>query len=205
MAGLSLFRIEVQGPGPLHPAAQGPVPERLMLYGLLGSFPTVTAMLALSADPPPVGVKVTAIVQAELGDAEAPQVPPFTAKSPAFVPLMLSPIGSENFDRLVIVTFLVFDDILAVSVPYASVTGVTVAGIVSPVLSAIGGYDGLNGSGLSETDSVADSVPRAPGVKVTVITQAVFGASVGVQVTPVTLKSPPLGPPKVSLSVTGWV
>src|SRR5208283_379402 len=127
-----------QGP-PAHPAAQeGPFPERLMLYGLLGSLPTVSAMLALSADPPPVGVNVTAIVHDEFGAAVPPMhVPPtVTAKSLAFVPLKLSLIGSENFDRLVTVTVLVFGDVLAVSVPYASVVGVTVAGIVGPVLSA---------------------------------------------------------------------
>jgi hypothetical protein len=178
-----------------------------MLCGLLGSLPTVSAMLALSADPPPVGVNVTAIVHDEFGAAVPPMhvPPPVTAKSLAFVPLKLSLIGSENFDRLVTVTVLVFGDVLAVSVPYASVTGVTVAGIVGPVLSAIGGYDGLNGSGLSETDSVADSVPRAPGVKVTVIVQAALAASVRVQVPAVRLKSAPLGRPNVSLNVTGWL
>jgi hypothetical protein len=33
----------------------GPVPVRLTLYGLFGSLPMFTAMLALSGDPPPVG------------------------------------------------------------------------------------------------------------------------------------------------------
>jgi hypothetical protein len=37
-----------------------------MLWGLLGSLPVLTDMLAFSADPPPVGVNVTAIVQLEL-------------------------------------------------------------------------------------------------------------------------------------------
>ena len=107
-----------------------------MLCQLVGSLPTFTAMLALSADPPPVGVNVTAIVQLELGVAVALHVPPVTVKSPEFVPLKLSLTASENFDRLVTVTFSVFDFIFDVSVPYASVIGVTVAGIVGPVLSA---------------------------------------------------------------------
>ena len=89
-----------QGGGGPH----GPVPERLMLYGLLGSLPTLTAMLALSSAPRPVGVNVTAIVQAELAGAEAPHAPPVTAKSPAFKPLILSLTASENPDRLVTVT-----------------------------------------------------------------------------------------------------
>src|SRR5208337_2309218 len=101
-----------------------------MLYGLLGSLPTFTAMLALSADPPPVGVNLTAIVQLDLAATIDPQVPPVTAKSPAFVPLKLSLTDSGNPDRLVTVTFSVFDAIFDVSVPYASAVGVTVAGIV---------------------------------------------------------------------------
>jgi hypothetical protein len=109
---------------------------RLTLCGLVGSFPILTARLALSADPPPVGVKVTAIVQVELGGAVVPQVPSVTAKSLAFAPLKFSLTDSENPDRLVIVTSLVFYGVWEVSVPYASVTGVTVAGIVGPVLSA---------------------------------------------------------------------
>src|ERR1700691_1365926 len=105
-----------------------------MLYGLLGSLPMVTAMLALSAEPPPVGVNVTAIVHDEFGPADAPQVPPVTTKSPGFAPLILSPTGSATLDKLVTVTSLVLD--LVVSVPNATVSGVTVAGIVGPVLSA---------------------------------------------------------------------
>ena len=112
------------------------VPERLMLCGLLGSLPTFTAMPALSADPPLVGVNVTAIVHDDLAAAVSVHVPPVTAKSPAFVPLKLSLKGTKNFDRLVTVAFSVFDFIFDVSVPYASVIGVTVAGIVGPVLSA---------------------------------------------------------------------
>jgi hypothetical protein len=107
-----------------------------MLCGLLGSLPILTAMLALSDDPPPVGVNVTAIVHDELADTVEPQVPPVTAKSLAFIPLKLSLTGSEDPDLLVTVTSLVFGDVLAVSVPYARVTGAIVSGIVGPVLSA---------------------------------------------------------------------
>ena len=42
-----------------------------MVCGLVGSLPTVTAMLEISADPPPVGVNVTATVQLDFGDAIA--------------------------------------------------------------------------------------------------------------------------------------
>jgi len=112
-------------------------PVRLTTCGLVGSTATFTAMLALSDDPPPVGVNVTAIVHDEFAAAvSSVHVPPVTAKSLAFAPLKLSFMDSENFDRLVTVTFLVNDGVLAVSVPYASVVGVTVAGIVGPVLSA---------------------------------------------------------------------
>jgi hypothetical protein len=44
---------------------------RAMLWGLVGSLPMVTAMLALSGEPPPVGVNFTAIVQLE-SDAASP-------------------------------------------------------------------------------------------------------------------------------------
>jgi hypothetical protein len=93
-------------------------------------------MLALSGVGPTVGVNLTAIVQVEFGDAVEPQVPPVTAKSPAFVPLILSLNGSENPERLVTVTLLVFVGTFVVSVPYASEAGATVAGMVCPVLSA---------------------------------------------------------------------
>ncbi len=137
-------------------------------------------------------------VQLELGDAVAPQVPPVTAKSFALLPLKLSFKGSGNPDRFVTVTFLVFDGALAVSVPYASALGATVAGIVVPVLSVAA--CGLEESGLSETDSDADSVPRAPGVKVTTIVQAPLAPSVEVQAPPVTAKSAALVPLMLSLS-----
>lgn len=97
---------------------------------------TLTAILALSAEPPPVGVNFTAIVHDEFAAAVAPQVPPATVKSPAFAPLILSLNGSENPDRLVTVVFKVFD--VAFSVPKAIEVGVTVAGIVGPVLIATG-------------------------------------------------------------------
>ena len=64
-----------------------------------------------------------------------PQVPgPMIVKSPAFVPLMLSLSDSENPERSVTVTFSVFVGYFAVSVRTQSVIGVTVAGIVAPVL-----------------------------------------------------------------------
>jgi len=89
-----------------------------MLCGLVGSLPIVTAMLALSADPPPVGVNVTAIVHVELAEIVEVQVPvPVTVKSLEFVPLMLSPNGNENPDLLVTVAFNVFVGVLDVSVP----------------------------------------------------------------------------------------
>src|SRR5208283_1721828 len=121
------------------------------------------------------------------GGAEPPQVPPVTPKSPAFVPVKLALTGSENPDRFVTVTFFVFEDCFDVSVPYAIVAGVTVAGIVAPVLSAT--VCGLSGSGLSVTVSDADSVPSAPGVKVTAIVQVVLAARVVAQVPPVIEKS----------------
>ena len=88
------------------------------MCGLVGSLPIVTAMLALSDEPPAVGVNVTAIVQLAFGDAVAVQVPPVTAKSLEFgLLMMLSPSGSENGDLLVTVVFSVLDGTLAVRVP----------------------------------------------------------------------------------------
>jgi len=107
---------------------------RLMLCGLVGSLPTLTAMLALSTAPPAVGLNFTATVQCELGETVLPQVPPITAKSPAFAPLKLVLKDNEDDDKLVTVAFSVLD--VVVSVPYASVAGATVAGIVGPLLSA---------------------------------------------------------------------
>ena len=94
----------------------------------------LTAMLALSATPLWLGVNFTPIVQCELAEAVAVQVPPLTVKSPAFVPLTLSFKGNENGDKLVAVRYLVAEG--AVSVPYAIEVGVTVAGIVCAVVIA---------------------------------------------------------------------
>lgn len=105
-----------------------------MLCGLVGSFVTLTAMLALSAEPPPVGINFTAIVHDEVGAAVALQVPPASVKSLAFAPVTISLNGSENPDRLVTVAFKVFDVVF--SVPKAIAVGVTVAGIVGPVVIA---------------------------------------------------------------------
>jgi hypothetical protein len=91
-------------------------------------------MLALSAEPPPVGVNFTAIVHDEFAAAIAPQVPPAIVKSIAFAPLKLSLSGSGNPERLVTVTFNVFDVVF--NVPYAIELGATVAGMVGPVLIA---------------------------------------------------------------------
>jgi hypothetical protein len=104
------------------------------MCGLVGSLATFTAMLALSAEPPAVGVNFTATVHDECAPAVAPQVPPATAKSLAFAPLKLSLDGSENPDRLVTVAFNVLEVVFRV--PYAIVAGATVAGIVGPVLVA---------------------------------------------------------------------
>ena len=175
-----------------------------MMCGLVGSLPTVTDMLALSADPPAVGVKVTAIVQAELGDAVVVQVlVGEIVKSDPLGPLMLWANDSGNPDRLVTVTVLVFVGVLEVSVPYASVVGRTLSGIVGPVLSAT--VYGASGSGLSETDSVADSVPSTLGEKCTIIEHAFSAPRLEVQVPPPTVKSPGLAPLKLSLNETGWV
>ena len=143
-----------------------------------------------------------AIAQLECADTvPPPQVPPVTAKSPAFAPLiLLSLTGSENPDRSVTVIFLVFD--FVVSVPNASVlAGETVAGIVGPVLIAT--VCGLDPSGLSAIDSVADSVPSTPGLNFTTIEHVVFAASDAVQVLlPLIEKSPALVPLKLSLRLT---
>ncbi len=105
-----------------------------MVCGLIGSLATFTIMLALSAEPPPVGVNFTAIIHGECANAVAPHVTPASVKSSEFAPLKLSVNGSENPDKLVTVAFNVFEVVF--SVPYASFAGVTVAGIVAPVLSA---------------------------------------------------------------------
>ena len=91
-----------------------PVPVRIILCGLVGSLATLTAMLALSAEPPPAGVNFTAMVHDECAAAVAPHVPPATVKSPAFAPLKLSLNASENPDRLVTVAFSVLDVVVRV-------------------------------------------------------------------------------------------
>jgi hypothetical protein len=111
-----------------------PVPVKVTACGLVGSPLRFTAMLALSADPPPVGLNVTAIVHDEPAVCVAPQVPPVTLKSP-FAPVIVAPKASGDRGRSPIVTVLVFESLFFVSVPYPSVTGVTLAGIVGPVLS----------------------------------------------------------------------
>jgi hypothetical protein len=88
-----------------------------MLYGLVGSLPMLTDILALSGEPPAVGVKVTAIVQVEFAATVEPHVPPLGTKSLAFDPLMLSLTDSDDPALLVIVTSLVFVGVLEVSVP----------------------------------------------------------------------------------------
>jgi hypothetical protein len=106
-----------------------------MPCGLVGSFATLTVILALSAAPPPVGVNFSAIVHDECAAAVTPQVPPATVKSSAFAPPMLLVKASENHERLVTVASRVFEAVF--SVPYAIEVGVTVAGMVGPVLIAI--------------------------------------------------------------------
>ena len=92
-----------------------------------------------------------------------PHVPPVTAKSPAFAPLVLPSLtDSANADRLVTVMSFVFVGVLAVSVPNASVlAGITVAGIFSAVVN--GTIYGPSVSGLSATVISADSVPSWVG------------------------------------------
>jgi hypothetical protein len=142
---------------------QGPVPVSAILCGLVGSLPIVTAILALSAAGPAVGVNVIAIVHVELADAVPPQVPPVTAKSPAFGPAILPSLtANEKADRFVTVMFFVLFGCATVVVPNASVVdGVTVAGIFSAVVNET--VYGPNVSGLSVTVIVADSVPSWVG------------------------------------------
>ena len=117
----------------------------------------VTATLALSGDGLAVGVKVTNIVQLEFAGAVVPQVPPVTAKSPAFEPLKLSLTDSEELDRFVTMMFLVLFGCATVVVPNGSVVGATVAGMFSAVVNET--VYGPSVSGLSVTVIVADSVP----------------------------------------------
>ena len=160
----------------------------------------LTVSVALSAVSV-LGVKVTGITQTEL----LAHVPVgATPKSAAFPPVMPWVSDSVNGERLV--TFKVLRVLVAdcATLANARVGGATVAGIVGPVVSAT--VCGPSGSGLSETVSVADSVPSTPGANDTVIVQAFDAARVEVQVPPpVTEKSLALLPLKPSLSVTGCV
>jgi len=55
-------------------ATYGPIPVRLMLCGLVGSLPTLTATFALSGVGPTVGVNVAAIMQVELRNTVPPHL-----------------------------------------------------------------------------------------------------------------------------------
>ena len=75
------------------------------------------------------------MVQLELGDAFAVQVPPVTAKSVALGPVIFSLNDSGKPDRLVIVTVLSLWRLRSACHIRVS-PGRTVSGIVFPVLSA---------------------------------------------------------------------
>ena len=114
----------------------GPVPVSAILCGLVGSLPIVTATLAFSAVACSVGANVIAIVHVEFADTVPPHVPPVTAKSPAFGPVVLPSLtDSDDPDRFVTAIFNSFGDVFAVSVPNASVDGDTVAGMFSAVVN----------------------------------------------------------------------
>src|SRR5271163_242966 len=95
-----------------------------------------------------LGTKVTGIKQIEL-PAQVPLAA--TPKSAALVPVMLWLSVSVKGDKLVTVSFKILLADCA-TLPNPRLAGVTVAGIVGPVLSAT--MYGLSGSGLSETDRV---------------------------------------------------
>jgi hypothetical protein len=93
---------KIQNKPSLKQNSYAPVPVSATLCGLVGSLPTLTAILALSGDGLAVGVNVIAIVHVEFPATDAPQVPPVTAKSPAFAPVVLPSLtDNENPDRLV--------------------------------------------------------------------------------------------------------
>ncbi len=156
-------------------------------------------IVALS-DVSPLGVKLTGIVQAVLPAHERTGVTP---KSAALGPEMVSPTISGNGDELVTFKKLKVRVDDCTTFPNAIVVYGSVSGIVGPVLSAT--VSGPSGSGLSAIDIAADSVPSAPGLKVTVRLQELLAARVLVQVPPVIEKSEGLAPLKLSLSVTGCV
>src|SRR5579863_2459766 len=134
-----------------------------MLWGLVGSFPMLTAILALSGDGLAVGVNEIAIVHVEFAGTDDPQVPPVTAKSLAFVPVTLPSLTDRaNADRFVTVMSFVLSGCATVVVPNASVVaGVNVAGIFCAVVNET--VYGASVSGLSVTVIVADSVPNCVG------------------------------------------
>ena len=168
-----------------------PVPVNFTLRGLVGSCGTTTDNVALSAVVV-VGLNLTAIVHDRFPASDAPQVPaPVLVKSPALVPLIELLIEIVNGDLLAIVALSVLEDDRD-TVPYASVVGEIVSGIVPETVNAT--LYGPSGSGPSETVNVADSLPSAPGANVTRIVHDVFAARFAVQVPPLTVKSPALGP-----------
>ena len=75
------------------------VPIKLTLWGLVGSWGTATASVALS-DPAAVGWNVTATVQLELPASVPVQVPPVIVKSLALGPPVLLLTEIENGDLL---------------------------------------------------------------------------------------------------------
>lgn len=159
----------------------------------------LTLSVALSAVSA-LGVNITGIAQTVL----PAQVPPgATLKSALFGPLMLWLSVSVNGERLV--TFRVLRVLLADCATFANarLAGAIVAGIVGPVVIAI--VWGPSGSGLSETVSVAASVPSTPGANDTVMVQVLEAARVEVQVPTVTEKSAGLVPLKLSPRDTGCV
>jgi len=110
-----------------------PVPESASECGLVGSWPMLTLRVALSTVSE-LGVKLTAIRQTLL----PAQVPlGATPKSAALGPVMPWLSVSVNGERLV--TFTVLSVLVAdcATLPNANFVGVTVAGIVGPVVSAI--------------------------------------------------------------------
>jgi hypothetical protein len=184
-------------------AADGyePVPVRLTIWGLVGSCGTLTTSDALSAAAV-VGLNLTAIVHDELPPSDAPQVPPATVKSVALTPLIALPIEIVNGDLLVTVVLSVLDDDWD-TIPYGSVIGATVSGIVPVTLKLT--LWGLPGSGLSTTVKFADSLPSTPGVNVTFIVHDVLAGSVDLQVPPLTMKSAASGPLMLWLSETAML
>ena len=145
----------------------------------------------------------------QLDDAASVPVqvpPPVTAKSPELAPPM--PVPVKVIGPLVAWLVTVMLSVLeAVSwtLPKTSFVADRDSGMVANAVNETVYPDGLSGSGLSVTVMVADSAPIAVGANVTISVQTEVFASVEVQVPPVTLKSPGLGPLKPSLSETELV